>query len=292
MTAPPRMQVVRSRQALRRRVRAWRRAGLRVAFVPTMGSLHEGHLSLLRRARRLGDRVVLSIFVNPTQFSPREDFGAYPRNLPRDLRLARGVPVDLCFTPPVEAMYAQDSRTEVRVTCLDRVLEGSTRPAHFAGVALVVLKLLHLVEPDLLILGQKDAQQALILERMVRDLDVPVKVVRGPTVRERDGLAMSSRNAFLSPEDRAAAAALWRSLRHARDLVRSGERRSSRVLAAVRADLAQEPRIRLDYAAAVDARTLEPLTRLEGRVLFPLAAYLGRTRLIDNLEIHVPGGRR
>lgn len=292
MTSRRRMRVLKDPRNVRRQVRGWRKGGDSVAFVPTMGYLHEGHLSLIRKARNLADRVAVSIFVNPTQFGPREDFAAYPRDPARDLRLLRSSDVDLCFTPERGGMYRPDHRTEIHVTGLDRVLEGASRPTHFAGVALVVAKLLHLVEPDLLLLGQKDAQQAVILETMIRDLDLPVRVVRGPTIREKDGLALSSRNAYLSPRERAAAPVLWRALRRARDAVRQGERSAARVKRLIRREVAREPLVRLDYAAVVNARTLVELRRLQGRVLIPLAAYLGSTRLIDNIEILVRGGSR
>jgi len=287
MTPAPRMAVIRAPDAVRRQTRQWRKKGRRIAFVPTMGFFHEGHLSLMRRARTLADHVVISVFVNPTQFGPAEDFEGYPRNVPRDLDLARGERVDVCFLPRAERLYATDRRTAVHVTGLEHVLEGTTRPTHFSGVTLVVLKLLHIVEPDVLVLGQKDAQQALILEHMVRDLDVPVRVVRGPIVRERDGLAMSSRNVRLSPEERRAAPVLFRALRDARVLITSGERRVEPILRRIRARIAEEPLARLDYVAIVDARNLNPLERLEGRVLIPIAAWLGTTRLIDNLELSV-----
>ena len=281
------MELIRASDAVRRQTRQWRNKGRRIAFVPTMGFFHEGHLSLMRRARTLADHVVISVFVNPTQFGPGEDFEGYPRNVPRDLELARGERVDVCFLPRVERLYAADRRTAVHVTGLEHVLEGLTRPTHFSGVTLIVLKLLHIVEPDVLVLGQKDAQQALILEHMVRDLDVPVRVARGPIVRERDGLAMSSRNVRLSPEERSAAAVLYRALCDARALIKSGERRAEPILRRIRARIAEEPLARLDYAAVVDARNLNPLERLEGRVLIPIAAWLGTTRLIDNLELSV-----
>ena len=287
MTPAPRMEVVRTPGAVRKRVRGWRRAGKTIAFVPTMGYFHEGHLSLMRRAKRLADRVVVSVFVNPTQFGPGEDFAAYPRNVSRDLALARTERVDLCFVPRAESMYAADRRTEVHITGIEQVLEGVARPTHFGGVALIVLKLLHIVEPDLLVLGQKDAQQVVILEQMIHDLDVPVRVVRGPIVRERDGLAMSSRNVRLGAEDRRAATVLWRALKEAQSSIRAGERNASSVEALVRETIGREPRARLDYVAVVDARTLAPVQRLKGRVLIPVAAHVGSTRLIDNLEIRV-----
>jgi pantoate--beta-alanine ligase len=290
-TSVHRMKTVRGVAAVRRQVRSWRASGGTVAFVPTMGSLHEGHLSLIRRGQRFCDRTVVSIFVNPTQFGPQEDFTHYPRNLRQDLKLARELSVDLCFTPHVETLYPPGHRTEIHVTGLEGRLEGVARPTHFAGVALVVQKLLHIVEPDVLVLGQKDAQQAVILERMIQDLNQPVKVVRGPTVREKDGLALSSRNVYLDPRQRQAAPVLWRALRRARAAVRGGERSAARVLGLIRREIATEPLVRLDYAAVVEARSLENLSRLRGRVLIPLAAYVGRTRLIDNIEFRVPGGR-
>ncbi len=285
------MRVVKAPASVRRQVRDWRRRGERVAFVPTMGFFHEGHLSLMRRAGKLADRVVVSIFVNPTQFGPREDFRTYPRDVPRDLAQARETGVDLCFVPGVEAIYPPGHRTGVRVAGLEDVLEGRTRPGHFAGVALVVLKLLHITEPDILVLGQKDAQQARILEIMIDDLDLPVRVVRGPVVREPDGLAMSSRNVYLSPGERAAAPVLHRALTEARREIRAGERSAARLLSRLRKRVAAAPGVKLDYAAAVDARTLEELKRLRGRVLIPVAAWVGTTRLIDNLELTVNGDR-
>jgi pantoate--beta-alanine ligase len=281
------MEVMRAPDAVRRLTRPWRKRNRRIAFVPTMGFFHEGHLSLMRRARTLADHVVVSIFVNPTQFAAGEDFDSYPRNVRRDLELARRERVDACFLPQAERLYGADRRTAVHVTGLEQVLEGATRPTHFAGVTLIVLKLLHIVEPDVLVLGQKDAQQAVILEQMVRDLDLPVRVRRGPIVRERDGLAMSSRNVRLNPEERRAAPVLFRALREARALIHSGERKAEPILRRIRSRMAEEPLVRMDYVVVVDARTLSPLERLEGRVLIPLAAWLGKTRLIDNLEQNV-----
>jgi len=255
-----------------------------------MGFLHEGHLSLIRKGGRLADRVVASVFVNPTQFAPSEDLRTYPRDLRRDLRLCRESGVDLCFAPTTETMYGEGNRTQIHVTDLEGVLEGESRPSHFSGVALVVEKLLNIVEPDVLLLGQKDAQQAVVLERMIRDLDHPVRVVRGPTVRERDGLALSSRNAYLSPEERRAAPVLYRALQKVKQSVRGGELSAARLKSLVRKEIAHESRVRLDYVAIVDANTLKELSRLRGKVLVPLAAYLGKTRLIDNVEFTVEGG--
>ena len=288
MTPASRMRVLKSSAAVRRQVRTWRAAGERTVFVPTMGYFHEGHLSLMRRARRLGDHVVVSIFVNPTQFGPKEDFASYPRDPARDLALARAEGVDLCFVPDPEGMYGPRHRTEIHVTGLESRLEGVSRPTHFAGVALVVAKLLHIVEPDVLVLGQKDAQQAVVLETLIADLDLPVKVVRGATLREPDGLAMSSRNVRLAPSEREAATVLSRALFLARDAALAGERSAARIRQLILREMGREPRARLDYAAVVDARTLDDLEKLRGHVLIPLAAFVGKTRLIDNVEFTVP----
>jgi len=254
-----------------------------------MGGLHEGHLSLMRLARRHADRVVVSLFVNPTQFGDARDFHRYPRNETRDRRLCRQEGVDLCFVPGAGDLYTGDRHTEVRVTGLEDKLEGASRPGHFAGVALVVIKLLHIVETDILILGQKDAQQAVVLETMIRDLDLPVRVIRGRLIRAGDGLALSSRNVLLDDDQRRSALVLSRSLRLARRRIREGERSAARIRSLIRKEFAREPGARLDYADVVDARTLEPVRRLEGRVLLPLAARVGRVRLIDNLELTVSG---
>ena len=269
---------------VRRVVAGWRRRGLRVGFVPTMGAIHAGHLSLVARARRQADRVVASVFVNPLQFAPHEDFRRYPRPAHRDRRLLRGAGVDLLWEPRAAEFYPAGHRTRVRVSGLGDVLEGASRPGHFEGVATVVLKLLEGVAPDTLWLGQKDAQQARLIERMCADLDVPVRVRRGATVRERDGLALSSRNAYLRPEERCQAVALWLGLRAARDRLKAGERSAPRLKSAVRSVWRDYPLVREDYVAVVDCDRLEPVSRVRGRILLAVAARLGRTRLIDNLE--------
>jgi pantoate--beta-alanine ligase len=270
--------------AVRRVVARWRRRGLTVGFVPTMGAIHAGHLSLVTRAARHADRVVASVFVNPLQFAPHEDYRRYPRPQRRDRRLLRGAGVDLLWEPRAAEFYPLGHRTRVRVGGLGDVLEGASRPGHFEGVATVVLKLLDVVTPDTLWLGQKDAQQARIIERMVTDLDVPVRVRRGKTVREPDGLALSSRNAYLTPEERRQAVALWRGLQAARARLAAGERSAARLKAAVRRVWRAYPRVREDYVAVVDPDRLEPLTRVRGRALLAVAVWLGRARLIDNLE--------
>lgn len=269
---------------LRRQLAAWRRAGLSVAFVPTMGAIHAGHLSLVTRARASADRVVASIFVNPLQFGAGEDFRKYPRPAARDRALFARAGVDLLWEPRVTDVYPVGDRTRVRVSGLTEVLEGASRPTHFEGVTTVVMRLLHAVQPDVLWLGQKDAQQAIVLERMCADLLVPVSVRRGATVRESDGLAMSSRNAYLDARERAQAVALSQGLSSARVLLRSGERSAARLMRAIRAEWAGYPLVREDYIAIVDATTLEPVRQVQRRVLIAVAARVGPARLIDNFE--------
>jgi pantoate--beta-alanine ligase len=278
------MRRVRAPREVRRLTAEWRRRAVRIGFVPTMGAIHEGHLSLVHRARASADRVVASIFVNPLQFGPHEDYRRYPRPERRDRRLLQEAGVDVLWLPRVTDLYLPDHLTRVRVTELSDVLEGASRPGHFEGVATVVAKLLHVVAPDDLWLGQKDAQQALVIERMVADLDMPVRVRRAPIVREPDGLALSSRNAYLSPAERRQAVALSRGLEAARRLLRAGERSGARLCAAVRRVWRAFPAVREDYVAVVDARTLRPLRQARGRVLVAVAARVGPARLIDNLE--------
>ena len=268
-----------------RRLRArWRSRNERVAFVPTMGAIHDGHLSLLAAARRAADRVVVSVFVNPLQFGPSEDYRRYPRPRARDHALLRAAGIDALWEPRVTDLYPAGERTRVRVLGLDAVLEGASRPGHFEGVATIVLKLVNVVQPDVLWLGQKDAQQARIIEQMLADLFVPVTVRRGATARERDGLARSSRNAYLSRDERAEAVALARGLEAARDALGRGERSAASLTRAVRSVWKRYPRVREDYVAVVDARSLEPVRTVKGRVLVAVAARVGPARLIDNFE--------
>ncbi|MER3401645.1 MAG: pantoate--beta-alanine ligase [Thermoflexus sp.] len=252
-------------------------------FVPTMGYLHEGHLSLIRRARAENDHVAVSIFVNPTQFGSHEDYNRYPRDLERDLRLLEPLQVDLVFVPSVEEMYPPGFQTWVIVEELSRPLEGASRPGHFRGVATVVAKLFNIVQPDRAYFGQKDAQQAVVIRRMVRDLNFPVEIVVCPTVREPDGLAMSSRNTYLSPQERQAATILFRALQAAKARYEAGERDGERLREAMREVLRGEPLARVDYVSVADPETLEELSRVEGPALLSLAVYIGNTRLIDNL---------
>ena len=257
----------------------------RIGLVPTMGALHEGHLSLVRHARAHDDTVVVSIFVNPTQFGPGEDYARYPRDPDRDLALLRDLSTDIVFMPPVEEVYPQGFDTYVLVEKLAQVLEGAQRPGHFRGVATVVAKLFNVVQPHRAYFGQKDAQQLVVIRRLARDLDLPVEVVGLPTVREPDGLAMSSRNAYLSAEERRAAVVLYRSLEAAQELWRSGVRDAALIRRRITDVLAAEPLARVDYVSVADAETLEELETVERPALVSLAVRIGGTRLIDNLAL-------
>ena len=272
-------------RAMRTAVRNFRTVGQTVGFVPTMGYLHEGHLSLVRASKAKMDRTVVSIFVNPTQFGPEEDLDRYPRDLARDRALLEREGVDVLFHPSREEMYPDGFRTGVEVRGLQDRLCGRTRPGHFAGVCTVVMKLFQIVRPDAAFFGHKDAQQATIVRRMARDMDLDLVVRAMPTVREKDGLAMSSRNAYLTPEERAAAPVLFRSLERARALYEEGEREAARIAEAVRETLRGEPLAAVEYADVVDPGELLPLERVEGEALVALAVRFGRTRLIDNLLI-------
>jgi pantoate--beta-alanine ligase len=250
-----------------------------------MGALHEGHLSLVRTARAASDVVAASIFVNPTQFGPNEDLAKYPRSFERDCELLDREGVELLFAPSVEEMYPAGAVTWVTVEELSSKLDGRSRPGHFRGVTTVVAKLFHIVEPDAAFFGQKDAAQVAIIRRMVRDLNLPVEIAVGAIVREPDGLAMSSRNAYLDAEQRKHALTLYRSLTRVRDLGREGERNAARLIAAGRKEFAAEKSVRLDYFEVVNPETLDPIEDVSGGGLVAVAAYVGNTRLIDNLLI-------
>lgn len=262
--------------------RAWRRAGRRIALVPTMGYLHAGHLSLVARARERADVTVVSLFVNPIQFGPSEDLAAYPRDFERDAALCRAAGVAALFCPSAEDMYPPGASTRVAESRLSRGLCGASRPGHFEGVCTVVAKLFNLVQPDLAVFGEKDAQQLRVIRRMTRDLNFPVEIVAGPTQREPDGLAMSSRNVYLDPEERRQALCLRRALDAAERLHAGGERDAARLRAAMAAVIARAPLARVEYIEIVDDETLEPVTALSRPALVALAVFLGRTRLIDN----------
>lgn len=279
------MKILKTPSAVRKQAAAWRRAGESVGFVPTMGALHAAHMSLVERAKRENDRVVVSIFVNPTQFGPAEDLSRYPRPFAEDSALCRRAGVDALYHPAPEAMYPEGFRTFAEVTGLSEVHCGASRPGHFRGVATVVLKLLNQVSPDRLYLGEKDFQQLTVVRRLARDLDLPVKVVGCPLVRAEDGLALSSRNRYLSPAERAAAPALHRALEEgAREASRPGATPQT-VERAARAALARTPAFRLDYLSLVDERTLARPEALTGPLRLLAAAFLGNTRLIDNLRV-------
>lgn len=278
------MRTVRTVAELRELLAPERRAGRSIGLVPTMGYFHDGHLSLMRRARADTDVVVVSLFVNPAQFAPGEDFQAYPRDEERDLRLAEEQGVDLLFAPPVEEIYPEGFSTTVTVGDLTEMLEGDQAqrgPEHFQGVTTIVTKLLNMASPDAAYFGQKDAQQALVIRKLVRDLDIPVRIEVCPTIRDPDGLALSSRNAYLSPEERERALALNRALRAAEAAVAGGTRDARAVVAAARDEL-DRAGVEPDYLQLRSAKDLSPVERVNGSALLAVAARLGRARLIDN----------
>ena len=275
-------EIIRDPAAMRRRADDLRRDGLRVAVVPTMGYLHDGHLALIRRARAAADVVILTIFVNPTQFGPGEDLDRYARDEAGDLAKARACGLDLAFCPDAAAMYRPGAQTFVEARELQRPLCGARRPGHFAGVATVVTKLFNLTRPDVAFFGEKDYQQLAIIRRVVRDLDLGVEIVGVPIVREPDGLAMSSRNVYLQPAQRQAALALSRGLAAAASRFAAGERDPAALVAAARAPLDAEPLIRVDYVELRDAAELTDVTTVDRPVVLAVAAFLDRTRLIDN----------
>ncbi len=278
------MEIINRRQRMSSVARKIRRDQDRtIGLVPTMGALHEGHLSLVREARRMCDVVVVSVFVNPTQFGAGEDFEHYPRNLTKDTALLTDYNVDYIFAPAAEEIYPKDFSTYVVVEGLSEQLEGAARPGHFRGVATVVAILMNTVRPDFAFFGQKDAQQALIIKRMVRDLAFDTEIVILPTVREDSGLAISSRNSYLSAEEQESAAIIHQALAKGKEAYKKGERHASKVAEIVRSTIETQPRLRVDYVSIVDADTLEKLEKLDERpLLIAVAAYVGKTRLIDN----------
>lgn len=286
------METVTTAEAMKALSAGARAAGRRIGFVPTMGALHEGHLSLVRRARSECGTVILSIFVNPLQFGPGEDFERYPRDLARDSELSRDAGVDLLFVPADGEVHLPGHRTVVEVPGMQDVLCGRVRPGHFRGVTTVVAKLLAIVRPHAAYFGEKDAQQLRIIRRMARDLHQEPAIVGCPTVREADGLALSSRNAYLDPEERRAAPVLHRALEEGAELCRAGVRDAGRIVERVRATIASERLARLDYVEAVDDETLAPVERVMRPVLLAAAAWFGRARLIDNVVIGRGPGRR
>jgi pantoate--beta-alanine ligase len=277
------MEVIKTIKGMKEFSSQTRRAGKTIAFVPTMGYFHDGHLSLMREGRRRGNLLIISLFVNPTQFGPNEDFKNYPRDFERDSKMAEEVGVDVLFAPEASDMYPLNHQTIVRVEKVTQNLCGRSRPIHFQGVTTVVMMFFEIVMPHVAIFGEKDYQQLVTIQQMVRDLHMSVEVVGMPTVREVDGLAMSSRNAYLLPEERKAAQSLYRSLQKAKELLRKGERKADRILHEMKGIFQSEPLVRIDYVQICDATTLQDVDRIEGDVVVALAAYLGKTRLIDNL---------
>jgi len=275
-------EIFRDPRAMRRKAEDLRRDGRRIAVVPTMGALHDGHLALLRAARGQADVVILTIFVNPTQFGPNEDLARYPRDETGDIAKARTCEIDLAFCPDASVMYPAGAQTFVEVRELQKPLCGASRPGHFAGVATVVAKLFHITQPHVAVFGEKDYQQLAIIRRMVRDLDFAVEIASVPIVREADGVAMSSRNAYLSSEQRRAARSLSAGLAAARAAFAAGERRAAPLVAAASAPIIAEPEIRIDYVELRDAEELTPIEQVERPAVLALAAFVGTTRLIDN----------
>lgn len=281
------MEVITSISEMQRIAEEIRREGLIIGFVPTMGYLHEGHLALVRMAKTRADKVVVSIFVNPLQFGPREDFAVYPRDLERDLRLLKPLGVDYVFHPSAEEMYPQGFQTYVEVTELTKGLCGAYRPGHFRGVTTVVLKLFNIVKPHFAVFGEKDYQQLKVIERMVRDLNLDVQIISHPTVRDHNGLALSSRNTYLSDGERRSAISLYQSLKYAERLILGGERDPERVKNLIRDYIERFPNNRVQYVEIVDPETLEPVEKIDRDVLIALAVFVGKTRLIDNRVVRL-----
>ncbi len=279
--------LVKEIKELRNLIKAWKRDGLSVGYVPTMGALHEGHESLIKRAVEENDKVVVSVFVNPTQFGPNEDFDSYPRNINKDLELCVNVGASIVFNPEPSEMYYGDKSTSVSVSGLTSVLCGAKRPGHFDGVCLVVSKFLNIVTPDKAYFGEKDAQQVAVIKRMVRDLNIDVEIVACPIIREEDGLAKSSRNTYLSKDERKAALVLSRSLEIAKDALRKGERNANNIKNAIKEVLNSEPLAKIDYVEIVDSDSLKSVEIIERNVLIPIAVYIGKTRLIDNFTFEI-----
>jgi pantoate--beta-alanine ligase len=279
------MKLIKTIDEMRSFRKVTRQSGKRLGLVPTMGALHEGHLSLVRAAREKSDVVAVSVFVNPTQFGPHEDFSKYPRNLEKDSALLEQEQVDAIFAPSVNDMYPAGAVTWVTVEGMSDRLCGKSRPGHFRGVTTVVSKLFHIIEPDVAFFGQKDAAQAAIIRRMVGDLNMPVSIEICSIIRESDGLALSSRNAYLNPEERKSALILQRSLRRAQSSFEGGERNPAKLIAVGKQEFGYDPKARLDYFEIVDPDSLEPVTTISNHALIAVAAFIGDTRLIDNIIV-------
>jgi len=273
---------------VRKLVKEWKAQGLSIGYVPTMGALHEGHESLIKRAVKENDKVIVSVFVNPTQFGPNEDYDSYPRNIEKDLALCENAGAAAVFNPEPSEMYYDNRTTTVSVSGITDVLCGARRPGHFDGVCLVITKFFNIVKPDRAYFGQKDAQQVAVLKRMVRDLSIDVEIVPCPIIREEDGLAKSSRNTYLSPEERKSALVLSRSLKLAKEALDNGERNADKLKEIMKKEINKEPLAKIDYVEVVDAEDLTSLTgTIEKDILVPMAVYIGKTRLIDNFSYEI-----
>lgn len=281
------MEVIKSVKKMQKRADEIREAKKIIGFVPTMGYLHEGHLSLVRIARKKADVVVVSIFVNPIQFLPEEDYNSYPRDFKRDKKLLQKEKVDIIFYPSVREMYPEKLLTKVSVPYLTETLCGEKRPGHFDGVATVVAKLFNIVKPHFAVFGEKDFQQQVVIKKMVKDLNFDVKIVTGPTVRERDGLAVSSRNEYLSPEERKRAPVLYRSLELAKKMVKKGEKDPEKIKKAMLEMIKKEKPSKIDYVEIVNPETLHPVPKIEKKVLVAVAVRFGKARLIDNILLKI-----
>jgi len=279
------MKVVKKIKDAKKIIKTVKTKGKVVGFIPTMGALHQGHLSLIRRAKAKCDYVTVSIFVNPTQFGPGEDYRHYPRNEKQDLRLARQEKVDLIFAPGVSDIYPDEQLSVVEVRKIQDRLCGRFRPGHFQGVATIVTKLFNIIQPDIAFFGQKDAQQAQVIKKMVKDLNMDIKIEISPIIREEDGLAMSSRNAYLSPRERKAATILYKSLKMARDLIKNGEKKADKIIKKMRQLISKESKARIDYIEIVDPQSLSAVKTIKKEVLVTLAIWIGEARLIDNIKV-------
>jgi len=277
------IDIIHSASTIQARANRLRRAGKTIAFVPTMGFLHAGHLSLMREGRKQADDLVVSIFVNPMQFGPGEDLEAYPRDFEKDIKLCRQAGVEAVFAPAPDELYVRNFQTYVALEKLPHHLCGLSRPVHFRGVATIVTKLFNIVKPHIAIFGQKDFQQLAVIRQMVRDLNFDIEIVGGPTVREPDGLAMSSRNTYLTPAQRTSALCLYQSLQSAREMVKEGERNASKIIVATTELIESGPETQIDYVTICDPDTLEDVAAIEKPVLMALAVKVGRPRLIDNM---------
>ena len=278
------MKIIKTISGLRTWTHEQKQSGHSIGFVPTMGYFHQGHLSLMSASKHGSDVTITSIFVNPTQFGPKEDLSSYPRNLERDLEMSQSVGVDAVFIPEVEDIYPAGYETYVVTESLAQKLEGKTRPTHFRGVCTVVLKLLNLVQPEHLYMGQKDIQQCIVLQKMIRDLHIDVEMRIQPTMRESDGLAMSSRNTYLNVDERKAALVLSQSLKLADQMMQSGMQDTAGILNAMKTHISKEPLAKLDYVEIVDDRDMEPLEKVQPAMIICMAVYIGKTRLIDNFR--------